>query len=146
MELQPSTKRPRIIVHSLAHAEAALAAAAALGVPVMLASAPAAAGYAGPLWFKALIDEAKRAHPAADVAALLDCGEEPGMVLGALRAGIRHIRFTGGDAMRRRLAEIAAQLDATIEGGDAPPALDLRDARDPAGACHVFLAGNESRG
>jgi nucleoside-diphosphate-sugar epimerase len=141
----PSTERPRIIVHSLAHAEAALAAAAALGVPVTLASAAAAGGYAGPLWFKALIEEARRSHPTADAAALLDCGEEPGTALGALRAGLRHIRFTGDDATRQRLAEIAAQLDATVEGGDAPAALDLVDARDPAAACRAFLAGNESR-
>jgi len=66
-------------------------------------------------------------------------------VLGALRAGIKHVRFTGDEAMRQRLGEIAAQLDAIVEGGDAPPALDLQDARDPAGACRAFLAGNETR-
>ena len=142
--LQPSGQRPRIIVHSLAHAEAALAAAADLGVPVMLASAPGAAGYAGPLWFKALIEEACRGHPEADAASLLDCGEEPGTALGALRAGIKHIRFTGDDATRQRLADIAAQLDAIVEGKDASPALDLLDARDPAAACRAFLAGNET--
>src|SRR5215472_13289135 len=122
---EPARQRPRIIVHSLAHAEAAFAASASLGIPVMLATAPAAAGNAGPLWFKALIEEARRSHPTADVTALLDCGEEPGTVLGALRAGIRHIRFTGDEATRQRLAEIAAALDAIIESGDAPSALDL---------------------
>jgi hypothetical protein len=138
-------ERPRIIVHSLEHADAALAAAAALAIPVTLASAAGAGGYAGPLWFKALIAEAQRDHPAADVVGLLDCADEPGTVLGALRAGIKHIRFTGDDAMRQRLGEIAAQLDAIIEGGEAPPALDLLDARDPAAACRAFLAGNETR-
>src|SRR5215472_8008472 len=142
---RPATDRPRIIVHCLEHAEAALAASAALGVPVMLASAAAAGGYAGPLWFKALIEEAKRAHPSADVASLLDCGDEPGTVLGALRAGIKHVRFIGDEATCRRLAEIAAQLRAGIESGDEPPALDLLDARDPGAACRAFLAGNETR-
>lgn len=39
---------PAIVIHGLAHAEAALAAAAELGVPVTLLSAPAATGYARP--------------------------------------------------------------------------------------------------
>jgi len=39
-------ERPRIIVHSLEHADAALAAADALAVPVTLASAAGAGGYA----------------------------------------------------------------------------------------------------
>jgi acyl-CoA reductase-like NAD-dependent aldehyde dehydrogenase len=142
---KPSNDRPRIIVHSLEHAEAALGASVAAGIPVMLASAAAAGGYVGPLWFKALIEEAKRAHPAADVAGLLDCGDEPGTVLGALRAGIKHVRFTGEAETVRRLGEIAAQLGASIESGDAPPALDLLDAKDPAALCRTFLAGNDIR-
>ena len=141
---RPAGQRPRIIVHSLAHAEAALAAAADSGRPVMLTSAPGAGFYVGPLWFKALTEEARRRHPGADAASLLDCGDEPGTALGALRAGIKHIRFTGDDATRRRLAEIAAQLDATVEDGEAPPALDLLDARDPVAACRAFLGGNET--
>ena len=142
---RPSAARPRIIVHSLAHAEAALAAAAALAIPVTLASASAAGGYAGPLWFKALVEKARRSHRTAAAAALLDCGEEPGTALGALRAGIKQIRFTGDVAAREPLAEIAAQVGATVEFGEAPAALDLLDARDPAAACRAFLAGNENR-
>ena len=68
--MSSSPARPRIIVHSLEHAEAALAVAADLAVPVMLASAAGAGGYAGPLWFKALIAEARRKYPTADAAAL----------------------------------------------------------------------------
>ena len=122
MSASGHTEPRRIIVHSLDHARAALAAAAALGVPVTLASAAGAGGYAGPLWFKALIEIALRDHPGVSAAAVLDCGDEAGTTLGALRAGLKRVRFTGASEVRDRLAAIAAQLGATIESGEAVPA------------------------
>ena len=136
----------RIIVHSLEQARAAVAAAAALGRPVILESAAGAGGYAGPLWFKALIEAAKIGHPAIDMTAVLDCGDEAGTVLAALRAGIKRVRFTGPAATAERLAAIAGQMDATIESGAAEAALDLLDVGDPDTACRAFLAGNEAAG
>jgi acyl-CoA reductase-like NAD-dependent aldehyde dehydrogenase len=132
----------RIIVHSLAQARAAVAAAGVLGVPVTLESAAGAGGYAGPLWFKALIDAACAAYPAAAVSAVLDCGDEAGTALGALRAGIGRVRFTGSAATRERIAAIAASLGATLEGEATGTALDLLEARDPEAAARAFLAGN----
>jgi hypothetical protein len=134
----------RIIVHSLEEAQAALAAAAALGIAVTLESAPGAGAYAGPLWFKALVDEARRAHPAAVATAVLDCADEPGTALAALRAGLARVRFTGPEETRQRLAEIGAALGAAVEGASTEPALDLLAARDPEAAARAFLAGNEA--
>jgi hypothetical protein len=54
--------KPAVVVHGLAHAEAALAAAG-LGVAVTLISAEGAAGYAGPSWFRAVIEETRASHP-----------------------------------------------------------------------------------
>src|SRR5579864_2025139 len=134
----------RIIIHSLDHARAALDAAAAVGVPVTLASAIGAGGYAGPLWFKAVIEAALHDHPGVTAAAVLDCGDEAGTTLGALRAGLKLVRFTGRDDVRERLAAIAAQLGAAIESGEPVPALDLLDAADPARLCRAYLAGNKT--
>ena len=136
----------RIIVHSLAEARAALAAAAALGVPLTLESAAGAGAYAGPLWFKALIDEAREPYPAVELTAVLDCAEEAGIALAALRAGLKRVRFTGTAAQRERIAEIAETLGASIEGDAAGEALDLLDARDPEAAARAFLARNETGG
>ena len=130
----------RIIVHSLVDAEVAAAAASMLGVDVTLVSARGMAGFMGPLWFKALCNEAAAAHPAAAIVGMLDCADEPGTVLAALRAGFTRVRFTGDEAIRARLDDIARQLGATVEG-EAPGAeLDLLDDRDPAAACRAFLA------
>ena len=129
----------RIIVHSLAHARAALAAAHALKVPVTLASAVSAGGYAGPLWFKSLIEAARADFPEVEVTAVLDCGGEAGTVLAALRHGIKHVRFTGSGAALASLRDIAEQLGAEIETGTAPDALDLVDQPAPEATARAYL-------
>jgi fructose/tagatose bisphosphate aldolase len=128
----------RIIVYSLAQALAAVEAAAERQVPVILTSAPGMAGFMGPLWFKALTDEAAAGHD--NVAALLDCADEAGTVLAALRCGFRLVRFSGPEEMRVRLDEIARRTGATVEGADAADMLDLLDCKDPLASCHAFLA------
>ena len=50
---------PANVIHGLAHAEAA-----ELGAPVRLISAEAAAGYAGPSWFCAIIEEVRAGQAA----------------------------------------------------------------------------------
>ena len=130
-----------IVVHSFTQARAALAAAAALGQDVTLASAPAAGGYAGPGWFKALTDGARRAVPEARCDTVLDCGAAPGMALAALRLGFKRIRFAGDAEAARRLAAIGATLGATVESGEEP-ALDLRGLRRPEARCRAWLAGD----
>jgi hypothetical protein len=128
-----------IIVHSLDQASAALGAAAALEVPVRLASAPGAGAYAGPAWFKALIAAASAAHPAVALTAIVDCGEEPGTVLAALRVGLKHIRFAGQAEARAKLAALARAQGAVLEEAAPDAVLDLGAARDPAAACRAFL-------
>jgi hypothetical protein len=133
------TDRPRIIVHSLGHATAALEAASALHRPVTLASAPGAGCYMGPRWFLALVAAARAACPAADADCVLDCADEPGTVLGALRAGAKRVRFTGRADVRAKLADIARASGATIEHEDVVPALDLLAEADPLAAARTAL-------
>jgi len=113
-------------------------------VPVTITSAAGAGGYAGPLWFKALIEEARRDYPKIDVTAVLDCDDEAGTVMGALRAGIKHVVFTGSDEVRMKLAAIAAAQGAVIEAAPED-GLDLLDARDPEALCRAWHAGNKTQ-
>jgi hypothetical protein len=126
-----------IIIHSLNHARAALAAAAALDVPVRLASAPGAALQSGPAWFKAVIAEATAAHPHVTLTAILDCGDAPGAVMAALRIGLTQLRFSGAPETRTKLAAMGAEF-ITAPAPDAT--LDLLDLAEPEAACHRFLA------
>ena len=116
---------PTIIVHSLGHAVAALKAAAAAGRRVTLASAPGAGGYAGGGWFRGLVEAAREAVPEARFSALLDCGDEAGTVLAALRSEVEGIVFTGRADVAKRLADIARQRGARFETARPAVALDL---------------------
>jgi len=119
---------PVIIIHSLAHAVAALSATAEAGRLVTLVSAPDAGIYAGPGWFGALVAAARDAVPAAQGAALLDCGDDAGAAQAAIRAGIEGVIFTGPADLAERLADIAGQRGARLLTVRAVSALDLGDA------------------
>jgi acyl-CoA reductase-like NAD-dependent aldehyde dehydrogenase len=116
---------PVAVVHTLAHAVGALTAAAQVGRPVVLISAPDAGGYAGPGWFAALVAMAREAVPAAQSSSFLDCGESAGAALAAMRAGIEGVVFTGRAEVVRRLADIARQHGVRFETFRPSPALDL---------------------
>lgn len=113
-----------VIVHGLADACAALAAAAAAGCGVTLLSAPGAAGYAGFGWWRALIAAARAAVPDVPVEDVLDCDDLAGIAVEALHAGCPAIVFTGNDAQAGQLAALAAACGARMLRA-APPALDL---------------------
>jgi len=129
---------PAIIIHDLSHARAALAAAAALGVPVTLASPAGAGAYAGAGWFLALMRKATAAFPTTEATAVLDCGDAPGAVMAGIRAGCRHLRFTGRPDVAERLRDMAAQAGAALVD-DLGPVLDLAGARDAETACRRWL-------
>jgi hypothetical protein len=128
-----------IIIHELAHAHAALTAAAELGVPVALWSAPGAAAYAGAGWFSAVLTRAAAAVPGARFSAVLDCADRADLVQAALRQGLAELCYRGPAGLTRRLADIARQQQATLHRR-RPVALDLCQARDPLVACREWLA------
>lgn len=136
--MAPMAKRP-IIVHSLKEARAAVAVAAEFGVPVTLASAPEAAGYLGALWFRELVAMAAAERPEAEVDAVLDCGDQPGHVMAALRQGLKRLRFTGPKSTATTLRALAGQYDAEIVTGSLR-AHDLMDQAEPEAACRRWLA------
>ena len=111
---------PAVIVHGLADAQAAMA----VGAPVTLLSAPGAAGFAGCLWWRALVAGAVAAFPDTVTMDILDCGDASGLAMGALRCGVSRLvlwRDSPG------WAAVAAVADR--QGGfvltEAPAALDL---------------------
>ncbi len=132
----------RVVFHSLAHARAALAAAAEAGVAVTLQSAPGAAAYAGAGYLKAIVDKAAAEHAEVDCTATIDCGADAGIAMAALRIGWRTIRFSGPAKVRAKLADIAAQTGARLvaDEAEAPEALDLLGVADAGAACRDYLS------
>jgi hypothetical protein len=126
------------VVHHLEQARAALAAAAELGCAIELRSAPGAAGYAGVGYLKALSDEL--GHEL-----LIDCGDDAGLVLAALRTGCRRIVFSGRAEQARRLGDMAAQLGAVlVVEAQAPEAVMLQPEDDPAAILRARLCACKS--
>jgi class I fructose-bisphosphate aldolase len=133
------TAAATIIIHNLAQAEAALAAATALGVPVRLMSARGAALPLGARVFAAIRDHAMAGFPQADARFVLDCGDHPGLVLAAFRLGIRNVTVRARPATLTRLADIARQVGGRIDE-DGGAALDLADSIDAYADCRKWLA------
>jgi fructose/tagatose bisphosphate aldolase len=136
--------RRAIIVHGLEDARAALAAAAELGVPVTLRSAPGAAAYLGAQIFREIIETARAEYPGVDAVGVLDCGEDAGFALAALRNGVERVRVDLPAETRARVADIARQHGAALDD-DPVSALDLLDCDTPAERCRKWLREPENR-
>jgi hypothetical protein len=127
-----------VVVHHLDQARAALAAAVEIGCAIELRSAPGAAGYAGVGYLKALGDQVGH-----DL--LIDCGDDAGLVMAALRTGCRRIAFSGRAEMGRRLADMAEQLGATlVVEAQAPDLAMLHPEDDAAAVLRARLARTRS--
>ena len=93
----------------------------------MLVSAPNAGGYVGPGWFKALVAAAREAVPDARRSSFLDCGDNVGAALAAIRAEVEGVIFTGRQGVAHRLADIARQHGVRFETKRPADALDLAE-------------------
>ena len=125
---------PQVVVHDLAQARAALAAAAACGVRIELRSAPDAAAYAGVGYLQALGELAGQEL-------VVDCGDDPGLVMAALRTGCRKLAFAGSGELFQRLADMAAQAGAELVQGTRSPVLVLSPDDDARARCLAWLSG-----
>ncbi|MGH6898100.1 MAG: hypothetical protein ACREJ5_16395 [Geminicoccaceae bacterium] len=121
------------MVHDLEQARGALAAAAELGCAIRLRSAPGAAAYAGVGYLRALGE-------AVGHELLIDCGDDPGIAMAALRTGCRRLSFSGGAATAQRLGEMAEQVGALlVHETAAPDALELAPEDDAAAMVRAQL-------
>ncbi len=124
-------RAPRVVARDLAEAEAVLAAAAELGVPVILMSPPAAASTHGAAYFRELWAAAAEAQPAADFEGILDCGGAAGYAMAALAEGITGLRLDAPDDVLGRIRDMAAKSGARLdESNDA--ALEFSTSTDAA--------------
>ena len=69
---------------------------------VLLVTAPGLAAFAGPGYWRAVELELGRS-------VVIDCGEDAGLALAALRAGCRDLLFTGEARLAAKLADLAGQ-------------------------------------
>lgn len=140
---------PGVIVHHRDQARTALAAASATGHPLRLLSAPGAARFSGALWFVAMIGDARRTHPGARSLAVLDCGSDPGIALGALRSGVEAVAVTLRGAALIRLKALATMRGQRVLTRRGRRVLDLQDHEQDKdgglGAVRDFLSRKKRR-
>ncbi|MGI9503721.1 MAG: hypothetical protein ACR2RE_11780 [Geminicoccaceae bacterium] len=96
-----------VIIHHLAQAKSALSAARDQDITIRLRSAPGAAGYAGVGYLKALGD-------AVEHELLIDCRDDAGLVMAALRTGCRNLVFSGDPKDGQRLQQMAESVGARL--------------------------------
>ena len=110
-----SLPRRIAVVPSLAAARAALAAARADAArAVSLVSPPGAAAYLGVGYFAALAEAARDEFPEIAIEAVMDCGDDPGWALSALRMGFSAVVLRGNAGARARVAAIARATGARV--------------------------------
>lgn len=130
---------PQFIVHEYEHARAVLEAAVETNSAVVLVSARGAVRTGGAGWWRELISQLRGAVPNADVTSILDCADEPGMALAAIREGVEAIAIAASDDALARLSDIATQSDVAIRTIDWMRAHDLAGVNDPQAVCENLL-------
>ena len=115
---------PVFVIHELAHARAALAAAAESGRGVVLLSPPDGVVYLGWRWMPTLVAAVRPEFPTAVARAALDCGDRMALALEALRHGAEIVLFTGPGEEADHLIAAAQSAGAEL-WRSRPPALDL---------------------
>lgn len=109
-----------VIIHGADDARTALAP----GRRLVLLSAPGAGCYGGARWWRLVVDAVAASHAGLVAADILDCGDQAGRAVEALREGCRRVVL---DPASRAYADVAAR--ATSIGAEllpaAPPSLDI---------------------
>ena len=105
-------------VHDLAQAEVVVAWAMERQARIDLATAPEAALYTGPLYWREI-------ELALGRKVIVDCGDLPGPVMGALRAGLTRILFHGEPVVQRKLDGMAIAAGAEIRCALPSPVIVL---------------------
>jgi hypothetical protein len=112
-------------VHDLRQARAVLDLARSRGAEATLVTAPGSAGFAGVGFWRAI--ERALGHPV-----VVDCGDDAGLAMAALREGSRDLLLTGSKAVAGKLASMAGQLGGRVRRGLDGPVLELLAEDDPA--------------
>ncbi len=85
----------------------------------------AGGGSVGVGWYAGLRAALSARHPGLDLTIVVDCADEPGTALAALRRGLNRVRFEGPAEVARKLQAVGLVLDR-----DEQPPLDLAGTAD----------------
>ena len=135
-----SRRAAAVVVHGPDHIEAAFAAAEAQRRALDLVVAAWASAAYGPLYLAEAVAQARVRHPGAEVRVALDCADDAGLAMAALRTGWRRLALAGRADVRARIAAITEAAGAALIDPAGAPVLDLADESEPGAALARWLA------
>ncbi|MBL27060.1 MAG: hypothetical protein CMM50_05850 [Rhodospirillaceae bacterium] len=128
-----------VVLHHVEHVRAVSECLSVEGDAVDCITAPGAAAYAGVGYLKKMVT-AGSAGRGQVLDVVLDCGDDAGLVLGAVREEWSRIAFAGEPEVAEKLRAIASAKGCVLL--PPPPLagrLDLRDAAEPRVALRDWL-------
>ena len=135
-------KRGEIICYFGEHFQAAFETVSRFAIEAkpIIRTAPGAADYAGVQFLWDLIKLAQhQSREFTDV--VLDCGENPATVFGALRTGWKNISYSGSPQLQQKVASLLSRYGGQIIPLNEGPDLDLQHSADPSAECILWLEG-----
>lgn len=123
----PLLSRARVVhVHDLQQARAVLDQARLRGWEARLVTAPGMAAFAGTGFWHAV--ELALGQPV-----VVDCGDDAGLAMAALRQGSRELLFSGREDVAVKLDSMAGQLGGRVHRDLGSEVIALLPEDDPAG-------------
>lgn len=111
---------PAIEVRDWTETRAALETARSQARAVFLCSPPGAAAWLGAGYWAALQEKARAEFSDVDFVLALDCGENAGDAMAAIRAGVAVSLFRGAAPTLARLQDMAAQAGVEVRSPSTP--------------------------
>ena len=133
-------KQAEIICHSRQHFVAAFTAIrqSSLQLEPIVRTAPDAAAYAGALYLRSAAELAQQSPEEIDQV-VLDCGDNPSLVLGALRVGWLKFAFSGIPTVQAKLSQIILKSGGDVVQINQGPVIDLNITSHPINCCQTWL-------
>ena len=124
--------RPAVIVHTAEHVHLVVDIASAVA-PIVL-TPPGAHAYAGVAYLWAMTEPAR--DRGLDV--LIDCSDDAGFAMSALRVGWRQLLMAGDAAELDKIDDMVTQVGGTLRRS-RPPAIDLSETDDPRAVLEALI-------
>ena len=129
-----------IVCHSVGHFRAAFSVISELmpDQSPTVRTAPGATDYAG-VQFLWDIAELARSEANQYIEVVLDCGDNPSTVFGALRTGWTKIAYNGPEPLRKKILSLVTRQGGKVVTLNEGPVLDLFHSNHPKTDCASWI-------
>jgi len=105
---------PAFIIYNLEHGLCVAQAAMQTKSPAVLFSPRGAANSLGPDVFISMVNTVTEHYPGVNIIGVLDCADDTGNALGAIRRGASHISVQLDAPKYKKILDIATQSDVSV--------------------------------